>query len=864
VLHQLLLHAGEVVTKEELLDSVWPGLMVVDSSLATAVSKLRKALGDDTIVVTLPRVGYRLAAAVTVQARAASPPAWHELPLRPGEPVPGRDQWRLARRLDLSPSSEVWLAEHPRTHEARVFKFAPDAARLRGLKREVTLARLLRESVGERPEFVRILEWNFDSPPYFVESEYVGPDLAEWAAQQGGLDKIPLALRWRLLADVARAVGEAHGLEVLHKDLKPGNILISSGPTGDPRIKVADFGSAALLAPERLGALGITNLGFTQTGTSDAGMLTGTLLYIAPEVLAGQSPTAASDVYALGVLLYQLTVGDFRRPFTPGWESDIADPLIRDDIATAASGDPSRRIKTAAELSDRLLNLDRRRLEAEEAHQRERTNVRTAATSRRRRLAFAGLVVIAAGAVAAIASWSSRPPRPRTVAVLAFQNMENDPSVEFLRLALADDVATMLSHARGIAVRPFSTTRTSAQPDLDVQKAGREMRADTLITGRFRKAPDQLHVSLEAIDVATNAVLWRGNVDAPAQSMIGTHIQMELRVRGSLVPALGASVTDALPQPRNEQAYELYMRSSAIAFDSGPNPSGIAMLERAVELDPTYAPAWLSLGRRYYVEGHFTSGDPEMLTRALTAIERAAALNPDDVTAAASAVGYRVERGDLAGAHARATALLRRRPDHVVTQFLMSYVLRFAGLLEESGAHCEKAFLFDPVPVDTTLRSCAMVFFVRGDYARALNYTNLDRESEVGKAFMVEMLVRQGKAQAALEIGSPRAPQWAAKYDMLLACVQGKTGPEVETLARAIRLSADPEENYMSAAHLSYCGQTDAAREMLKRAIEGNYCSYPAMESDPLFANLRSTSEYAAIRAAGRVCQNAFLAQRAR
>ena len=273
VLHQLLLHAGEVVTKDELLESVWPGLIVVDGSLATAVSKLRKVLGDDGIVVTLPRVGYRLA--VPVQRKSVDPPAWPELHLRPSDPVPGRDQWRLTRRLDLSPSSEVWLAEHPRTHEARVFKFAPDDVRLKSLKREVTLARLLRESLGERPEFVRILEWNFTSPPYFVESEYVGPNLAEWAEQQGGLDTIPLELRWRLLADVARAVQEAHALSVLHKDLKPGNILISTGPHGDPRIKIADFGSAALLAPERLGALGITNLGFTQAGTGDARLLDG-------------------------------------------------------------------------------------------------------------------------------------------------------------------------------------------------------------------------------------------------------------------------------------------------------------------------------------------------------------------------------------------------------------------------------------------------------------------------------------------------------------------------------------------------------------------------------------------------------------
>src|SRR5262245_55933223 len=92
VLYQLLLHAGEVVTKEELLDAVWPDTTVVDGSLATAISKLRKVLGDsEQIIVTRPRVGYRLG--VPAQARLVAPPAWPDLSFEAGGPVPGRDQW---------------------------------------------------------------------------------------------------------------------------------------------------------------------------------------------------------------------------------------------------------------------------------------------------------------------------------------------------------------------------------------------------------------------------------------------------------------------------------------------------------------------------------------------------------------------------------------------------------------------------------------------------------------------------------------------------------------------------------------------------------------------------------------------------
>src|SRR5580658_4236292 len=335
VLLQLLLHAGEVVTKEELLESVWPDVMVVDGSLATAVSKLRKAMGDEEhpAIVTIPRVGYRLAVPVYCKTVAAA--AGPELGFKAGDVVPGREQWRLSRPMDVSGSSEVWLAENPKTREQRVFKFAADGVRLKGLKREITVSRFLRESLGDRPEFVRVLEWNFETSPFFLESEYAGPNLAEWAVAQGGLTQIPLNVRLRLLTDIAQAVAAAHGIGVLHKDLKPANILVvpgvAMGGASAWQIKIADFGSASLFDPSRLHALGITNLGFTQTvalenssgsppgsSGSSAAALTGTLMYLPPEVLAGQSPSASADVYALGVILYQLLIGDFRKPLAPG------------------------------------------------------------------------------------------------------------------------------------------------------------------------------------------------------------------------------------------------------------------------------------------------------------------------------------------------------------------------------------------------------------------------------------------------------------------------------------------------------------------------------------------------------------------
>jgi TolB-like protein len=515
-----------------------------------------------------------------------------------------------------------------------------------------------------------------------------------------------------------------------------------------------------------------------------------------------------------------------------------------------------------------LSNLDRRRREAE-AMEPAAPDAASGGFVRggRGRVAAAGVaaIVVAIIAIVGLGLSKLRPSETvamKTVAVLPFQDVGLDSGLDYLRLALADEIATTLTRADGITVRPFSMTSAYDTARIDVQKAGAAARADIVVTGRLRTVQDQVRVAIEAIDVAESALLWRDTVEAPVASMIATHVQLSLAVRGGLVPALGASVTDAVPEPRNDEAYELYLKSSVLPYDPGPNPQAVAMLQRAVDLDPTYAPAWLSLSRRYTIESHYGNGNPVMRDHAVAAADRAAALDPHNVHALSIRAAIDLERGDLVGAFRRAEDLVRREDKNVTVQFFMSYVLRYAGLLEESARHCEKAFLIDRQPVNTTLRSCGIVFFVRGDFTRAMNYLNLDRESEHGKAFWVDLLVRQGKTEAALGIGLPQMPQWRARYEMLFACMQGRPPTEIAALARGVTPAADPEANYLSAAHLSHCGQTDAAAEMLRRAIRGNYCSFPAMESDPLLANLRSTNAYEEIRAAGRACQERFVAQR--
>jgi DNA-binding winged helix-turn-helix (wHTH) protein/serine/threonine protein kinase len=503
ILLQLLLHAGEVVTKEELLESVWPDVMVVDGSLATAVSKLRKAMGgeEQSPVITVPRVGYRLGVPVYCKTVAAA--AGPELGFQSGVFVPGREQWQLLKSLERSGSSEVWIAENPKTREHRVFKFAADGVRLKGLKREITVSRFLRESLGERPEFIRILEWNFETAPFFLESEYAGPNLAEWAEGQGGIGHVPAALRLQLLIDIAKAIAAAHSIGVLHKDIKPANILVvPAKASAGWQIRIADFGSASLFDPSRLQALGITNLGFTQTASTDAS-LTGTLMYLAPEVLAGQSPSASADVYAMGVLLYQLVIGDFRKPLAPGWEAEVPDPILREDIAAAAAGDPAKRLSSAAELADRLETMEQRRVrrnELESAQLRAATAERKLAEARARRpWVVLALVALAAGLATSFTMY-------RQAA------QERDHAAK--QTAIADSINQFLSNDLLGRSNPFLSGRSSESLIDAIEQASpaidRQFTNEPLIAAR-------LHQTIaRALDNRTNYPAARQEYDRAA------------------------------------------------------------------------------------------------------------------------------------------------------------------------------------------------------------------------------------------------------------------------------------------------------------------------------------------------------------
>jgi class 3 adenylate cyclase/tetratricopeptide (TPR) repeat protein len=284
-----------------------------------------------------------------------------------GLEVIGRPEWILEERLGEGGFGEVWLARQSRTKERRVFKFCFDPERVRSFKRELTLFRLLREGLGERDDMVRLFDVRLDQAPFFIESEYLSSgDLQHWLERKGGPAGLSQDERLALVARVARSVAAAHSLGIIHKDIKPSNIFMKDLPNGSYQPVLADFGIGVLAHPEVAKQHNVTVTGFTAelVGGNDSSR-SHTRLYAPPEAISHRPPTVKWDIYALGVMLYQLAVGDLTRPLGEGWAEEISDPLLREDIAACVRRDLDRRLDSATALAERLETIEMRRARRE-------------------------------------------------------------------------------------------------------------------------------------------------------------------------------------------------------------------------------------------------------------------------------------------------------------------------------------------------------------------------------------------------------------------------------------------------------------------------------------------------------------------
>ncbi|NUN95017.1 MAG: CHAT domain-containing protein, partial [Candidatus Omnitrophica bacterium] len=292
--------------------------------------------------------------------------------------VPASPGWILAEQLGEGGFGEVWRAKHKTEDKTRVFKFCFHANKARSLKREATLFQMIRDALGGNTRTVQLHDVYFEKPPYFIQMEdAIGGSLNQWLASQGGVEAVPLELRLEIVAQAAEALQTAHDSGVIHRDVKPSNILMTTkgADLGSLDVKISDFGIGQVVSRDSI--VGTPFGGFTETfSKTDMVSHSGTRLYMAPELLVGRPSSTRSDIYSLGVVLYQLLVGDLSRPLASDWREEITDPLLVQDLEVCLSGEPSKRLGAVGDLAERLRSLEKRRTETFEKERAERRRSR--------------------------------------------------------------------------------------------------------------------------------------------------------------------------------------------------------------------------------------------------------------------------------------------------------------------------------------------------------------------------------------------------------------------------------------------------------------------------------------------------------
>jgi len=778
---------------------------------------------------------------------------------------------------------EVYLAEDTRLRRKVALKvigrnFNLDERTLRRFEHEAQAASAL-----NHPNIVTVYEFGEAEGLRFIASEFIDGITLRKRARAG---KIELSAALDIAIQMASALAAAHDSGIVHRDIKPENVIVR----GDGLVKVLDFGIAKLGSSQN-------NSATVTSSISEPGMVVGTAKYMSPEQARGLEVDARSDIFSLGSVIYELFTG--RHAFSGETSSDVIAEILKTDPAPPTDSVPDlpyeveriigkalrkEREQRYQSVRDLLIDLQDFKRESEFQAKLQGSSRQGAvqtegkkSSSGWRAPAFAypegrapnrglprgwwvlgaAVVVVAVAAMLGYfyehkASAPASGAQIRTLAVLPFRNLKQDPSIDFLGFSLADEIITKLGYVNTLAIRPSSSVEKYRGQSVDTKKVAADLKVNTLLMGSFIKDGNDLRITTQLIDVNADKILWRDVIDVEydklltVQDHVAQQIIKELEV--NLSPAEAANLQPE--KPINALAYEYYLRGIDL-YSLSQFSAAIGMLEKSTEIEPNYAPAWAHLGRAYTTNASLQFGGREDYGKAQAAYEKAIALNPALIEPRIYMANLFTDTGRVEQAVPLLRSALRDSPNNAEAHWELGYAYRFGGMLEASVAEGEKARAINP---QVKINSSALnSYLYLGEYDKFLQSLPLNDSVYIlfYRGFGEYYLNRREQAAHDLDRAyeGDQASLPAAIGKALSDSIQHENASGLQLLKQtegkiAERGVTDAEGMYKVAQAYAVLGDKASALRMLRESVGGGFFCYPYFVRDPLLDNIRHESEF--------------------
>ena len=675
---------------------------------------------------------------------------------------------------------------------------------------------------------------------------------------------MPIRQATELMAKVARTVHYAHEHGILHRDIKPGNILLDE--KGEPHL--TDFGLARLLESES-----------TVTRTLE---VLGTPSYMAPEQAAGNNTklTSATDVYGLGAVFYQLLTD--HPPFAGGTTYEtiklvleveprsprLLNPKIDRDLSTIClkclEKDPMRRYDSALALAEDL----ERWLKHEPIRARH-AGLFTRGKKWFRRNPMAALLfalsLTFAGTVG-LMIWKSRPEPPPAagVAVLPFVNMSRDQEDEYLGDGITEDLCTALSQIKGLRVPARTSSFMFKGKTEDIRKIGKQLNVSTVLEGSVSKAGTKVRINAQLNNVADGYHLWAATYDREMTDILEVRSDISRRVADALKIQLGAEAAQRLAKKptQNSEAYDAYLlgRFELNKFTEDGFTKSLSHFQQAIALDPKFALAYASLADAYNTIGYWGYLPPkEAFPEAKRAAQKALKLDPD-LAEAHGALGY-VEfqyEWKFKEAESEFKEAIRLNPNSVSARLrFFEYLFDFQRT-REAHEQLERAREADPLSIEITFYDAAMSWFER-DFDRAIEQLQKTISMDPNNAFAYDLLgaaAYQKKVPVQAFTAHEKANSLEGIFTETEIADMRNTYQTAGLSAyfrneNQLRQSRLAEGKYQSplkiALNYAFAGDDSEALDWLERAADEHTPWLPELKIDPMWDAIRSQPRFIAV-----------------